>query len=284
MAATVQVPYTVRLIAREALFACRVRFQDEPDSVLWPVVAKTVILPFILPAIVAPETYGIAESVNPIQRRNLTAIANLFTHVAAQGFSRAEKDRLVRVPLDEYIRAEGRRMGDWVLDVAEVDFHNQEMLESTSEATPISITRNDIYGLLGVLVRNVPALTAGKAGDPIESVLNELEGPPLEYDRGKSTVRVRLTNRLAQLQPSDPYQAQLREMEVQAKRHVLAVLRVQSGKDLYEVLLKHPTEEDEARWVYEVHRDIALEQARLARHDLPPTPAEAEYQMESIRS
>lgn len=73
-------------------------------------------------------------------------------------------------------------------------------------------------------------------------------------------------------------------MEVQAKRHVLAVLRVQSGQDLYEVLLKHPSDEDEARWIQEVHRDIALEQARLARHDLPPTPVEAEYQMESIRA
>lgn len=116
MAATAQMPYTVRLIAREALFACRVRFQDEDDSTLWPVVAKTVVLPFILPAIVAPEIYGIAESVNPVQRRNLSVIANLLTYVVSQDFTNPDKDRLMRVPLNEYIRAEGQRMSDWVLD------------------------------------------------------------------------------------------------------------------------------------------------------------------------
>ncbi|TXT04877.1 hypothetical protein VHUM_03960 [Vanrija humicola] len=284
MRSTDQMPYTVRLMAREALLALRVRFQDRSDWELWPVVARCVILPFILPAIGAPETYDIADDVNPVQRRNLQQIANLLQHIATQDFSRNDRDRLVRVPLYEYISAAGQRLGDWIFDVAEVDFHVHEMLESTSEATPISITRTDIYGLLGILMRNQPALTAGKPGDPIVDVLSELEGPPIDYDRGKNTVRVRLTNRLAQLQANDPKQAHLRELEVQAKRHVLAVLRVQTGKDLYAVLLAHPTEQDEQRWVYEVHRDIALEQARLAKHNLPPTPAETEYQMESIRS
>lgn len=156
VAATPLMPYTVRLLAREALLALRVRYQDHDDSELWPVVAKSVILPFIMPAIVAPETFDIAENVDPVQRRNLVNIGNLFTHVAAQEYSKPE--RLVQLPLHEYIRAAGREMGDWIFDVAEVDFHVHEMLGSTTEATPISITRTDIYGLLGILIRNVPTL------------------------------------------------------------------------------------------------------------------------------
>ncbi|BEJ15204.1 hypothetical protein CspHIS471_0409710 [Cutaneotrichosporon sp. HIS471] len=282
MASTSAMPYTIRLLAREALFALRVRYSDHSDSQLWPIVAKSVIMPFIIPALVAPETYDIAVNVNTVQRRNLSAIGMLLGYVAGQDF--AKRDRLVQVPLNEYIRAEGFNMGDWILDVAEVDFHVQELLESTTEATPISITRSDIYGLLGILIRNSATLTANNKNDPIKSVLDELEGPPLEFDKSNKTVRVHLTNRLAQLQPSDPKAARLRELEVQAKRHVLAVLRIQAGKDLFEVLTMHPTAADEQRWVEAVHRDIALEQARLARHDLPPTPAEAEYQLESIRS
>ena len=42
--------------------------------------------------------------------------------------------------------------------------------------------------------------TAGKANDPIETALQELEGPPIDYDRSKATVSLRLTNRLAELQ------------------------------------------------------------------------------------
>lgn len=71
---------------------------------------------------------------------------------------------------------------------------------------------------------------------------------------------------------------------VQAKRHVLAVLRIQTGRTLYDVLVSRPEEVDEVRWIEEVHRDIALENARIGRQALPPTPTEAGYQIESIRS
>lgn len=232
MASTSQMPYTIRLLAREALFALRVKYSDYSDTQLWPIVAKSVIMPFIIPAIVAPETYDIADNVNPIQRRNLSAIATLLGYVAGQDF--AKPDRMMQVPLNEYIRAEGYNMGDWILDVAEVDFQVQELLESTSEATPISITRNDIYGMLGILIRNSAALvsvlprnvsdrqTANK-NDPIKSVLDELEGPPLEYDKSNKTVRVHLTNRLAQLQRKiEPGRIQANKQQATQRRRVCA--------------------------------------------------------------
>ena len=71
---------------------------------------------------------------------------------------------------------------------------------------------------------------------------------------------------------------------VQAKRHVLAVLRIQTGRTLYDVLVSRPEEVDEVRWIEEVHRDIALENARVGRQGLPPIPTEAGYQIDSIRS
>jgi len=71
---------------------------------------------------------------------------------------------------------------------------------------------------------------------------------------------------------------------VQAKRHVLAVLRVQNGRTLFDVLVARPGEEQEQLWLDTVYRDMARERAKRAKHDLPPTPAEAEYQIESIRS
>jgi hypothetical protein len=76
----------------------------------------------------------------------------------------------------------------------------------------------------------------------------------------------------------------IKEDFVQAKRHVLAVLRVQTGRTLYDVLVVRPEEVHEQRWLEEVYRDIALEKARAAKHNLPPTPVEAGYQIESIRS
>lgn len=75
----------------------------------------------------------------------------------------------------------------------------------------------------------------------------------------------------------------VKEDFVQAKRHVLAVLRIQSGRTLYDVLVARPEEVHEQYWLEEVYRDLALEQARTAQVGLPPTPVEAEYQIESIR-
>jgi Ras GTPase-activating-like protein IQGAP2/3 len=45
-----QLPFTIRLLAREALLALRIRFPDATQNLI-PVVARTVILPFILQAI-----------------------------------------------------------------------------------------------------------------------------------------------------------------------------------------------------------------------------------------
>jgi Ras GTPase-activating-like protein IQGAP2/3 len=76
--------------------------------------------------------------------------------------------------------------------------------------------------------------------------------------------------------------AQQKEDWVQAKRHVLAVLRVQSGRTLYDVLVSPPRAEDEELWAEMVWKD--MEREKRTKGDLPPTPAEAEYQIQSIRS
>jgi Ras GTPase-activating-like protein IQGAP2/3 len=63
---TVQLPYTVKMLARETLLALRVRqrprlqshalmkqikYPDAYDEDLTPIIARTVVLPFILPAL-----------------------------------------------------------------------------------------------------------------------------------------------------------------------------------------------------------------------------------------
>lgn len=140
--------------------------------------------------------------------------------------------------------------------------------------------------------------TNNKPGDPITPVLEELEGPPIDYDKSKTLVMLRLANRFADdkresflpvLRPMlmmlvGDQSSRLKEDWVQAKRYVLAVLRIQTGRTLYDVLVSRPEEIDEVRWIEEVHRDIAMENARMGRQQLPPTPVEAGYQIESIRS
>ncbi len=47
------IPYTIRCMAREMLLALRVKTQDAVDDMdLTPVIAKTLLLPYIRPALV----------------------------------------------------------------------------------------------------------------------------------------------------------------------------------------------------------------------------------------
>jgi Ras GTPase-activating-like protein IQGAP2/3 len=56
------------------------------------------------------------QPIGQVERRNLAAVANLLTHVAAQEDPSSLKDRFVRVPLQEYIKSEGPIFRDWIMD------------------------------------------------------------------------------------------------------------------------------------------------------------------------
>ena len=65
----------------------------------------------------APESFGMVDQpIGQMERRNLAAVANLLTHVAAQEDPSSLKDRFVRVPLQEYIKSEGPVFRDWIMD------------------------------------------------------------------------------------------------------------------------------------------------------------------------
>jgi Ras GTPase-activating-like protein IQGAP2/3 len=65
------------------------------------------------------------QPIGPVERRNLAAVANLLTHVAAQEDPNSLKDRFVRVPLQEYIKSEGPIFRDWIMDGKLLDPYNR---------------------------------------------------------------------------------------------------------------------------------------------------------------
>lgn len=72
---------------------------------------------------------------------------------------------------------------------------------------------------------------------------------------------------------------------VQAKRHILATLRVQSGATLIDVLTSPVKDEDEMIWEEVVQLDIHRERARRHKSSLPPLPTVGnDYRLEDIRS
>ena len=80
----------------------------------------------------------------------------------------------------------------------------------------------------------------------------------------------------------DP-QADEKALWVQAKRAVLAILRVQPAKDLVESLMQPVTEEHELAWE-SILEEMEREQMKQQRRMPSTTAAESAYRLEDISS
>jgi Ras GTPase-activating-like protein IQGAP2/3 len=95
-----------------------------------------------------------------------------------------------------------------------------------------------------------------------------------------------LPHKLARLiaSPSDPL-AEEKALWIQAKRGVLAILRVQPAKDLVESLMQPVSEEHEMFWEDIVDRELLNDHMRQRQRRLPSTTGQdSAYRLEDVRS
>lgn len=147
-------------------------------------------------------------------------------------------------------------------------------------------------------------MQAPKHDDTLRIILAELDGVPnLGNDELKdardTAVTLELTNRFAHvrgvfcfLASNDPLfirnidpHAEEKTLWVQAKRGVLAILRVQPAQDLLESLMRPVTEEDELNWEEILEAEMENEHVRqIPRRQPSAAAAESAYRLEDIRS
>lgn len=82
---------------------------------------------------------------------------------------------------------------------------------------------------------------------------------------------------------SDPH-AEEKTLWVQAKRGVLAILRVQPAKDLWESLMCPVTDDDELVWEEILDAEMENEYRQVPRRQPSTAAAESAYRLEDIRS
>lgn len=170
------------------------------------------------------------------------------------------------------------------VDDVESHLRTQDLVEVAAEPQPITLSRAEIYGVHGLLSSAVDEVAAGET-DPVRKILEDLGGvPSVLYQEGQSApVSLVLGTRFANV-TDDPFAAQKADWS-QAKRHVLATLKVQTGKTLIDVLTTAVYQEDEDYWLAVVQFDIESERAKRNKSHLPLPPLVAnEYRLEDIRS
>ncbi|CAE6447844.1 unnamed protein product [Rhizoctonia solani] len=288
MGSTKRMPYAMRLLAREILAALRSRFPDEQESSYAIALGRLIYYRYINPAIITPETYDVVSTtITPAARRNLAEISKVLTQISS-GYE-FETSNLASI--NDFVSANIPTMAAWFLQVADVadaetEYHAHEFIDVTVQPKPVYISPNEIYAMHGVLTQNVEQVASGK-DDLIRAVLTELVGPPTLSatdelkDARDRAVTLELSNRFARVK--DPH-AEEKAIWVQAKRGVLAILRVQPAKDLVESLMKPVTESVEYAWEDIVDKELVTDRM-LQKRRLPSQGAQdSAYRLEDIRT
>ncbi|CAE6429290.1 unnamed protein product [Rhizoctonia solani] len=288
LGSTRRMPYAMRLLAREILAALKSRFPDEQEPTYAIALGRLIYYRYINPAIITPETYDVVPTtITPAARRNLADISKVLTQISS-GY---EFEVANLVSMNAFVAENIPSMAAWFLEVAnvadaETEYHAHEFIDVTLQPKPVYISPNEIYAMHGILTQNVEQVASDK-NDPIRAVLTELVGPPTLSatdelkDARDRAVTLELSNRFAQVK--DPL-AEEKAIWVQAKRGVLAILRVQPAKDLVESLMRPVTDNDEYTWEDIVDKELVTDRM-LQKRRLPSQGAQdSAYRLEDIRT
>ncbi|GAA5998808.1 Iqg1p [Rhodotorula paludigena] len=276
---TAQMPYGVRFVAREIFRALRARFPEETEENIVRIAGHVVYYRFLQPAICAPETYGIVEGVvPPIQRQNLGEVCKMLNQISVgRKFGGAEQKYLE--PLNDFIAESTQVFTQWILEVLHVEdpetyFRADQYVDAAASRQPvIYISPNDIYAMHSIIAETID-LIAPEEHDPVRVIVTELGGVPAggSSDLGRARADdVALTLATRVLPQEDP-EAGAKHLFNQAKRRVLAILKVHHGNDLEAVLAQQVTPEDEDLWLHIVEEEEAEErrQAHEQRRAVVP--------------
>lgn len=288
---TDSIPYALRWMAREMLLSLRVKTQYAvEDYELTPIIAMSVILPYLSPVLSTPDAYKVLPAImGALPRQNLGEVLKLLICIACGHYRKITHDVHLFAPLEQYIAEAVPGFSEWILDIASVDdvqshLRTQDLVEVAAEPKPVTLSRAEIYGMHSLLSAQLDDVAAAD-DDPVRKILAELGGVPnVLYQEGQSApVTLVLGTRFAEV-VDDPFAAQKADWS-QAKRHALATLKVQTAKTLIDVLTMPVYQEDEEYWLAVVQFDIDSERAknRKSRLPLPPTVSD-EYRLEDIRS
>ncbi|KAH7101116.1 hypothetical protein BKA62DRAFT_619136 [Auriculariales sp. MPI-PUGE-AT-0066] len=293
---TRRMPYGMRCLARESLQTLKHYFPNETDDTYAAFIGRLIYYRYLHPAILAPETFDLVpNTIGSVARKNLSEISKMLMQICSGAIFGQENPCLM--PLNSYVEEAIVQMNGWFFEVADVPepeafFHAHEFLDVTVQPRPIYISPNEVYSMHTLLIQNLDRLTQSKE-DPLRIIITELDGVPhLASDELRDArdraVTLELTNRFANVE--DPH-AEEKALWVQAKRGVLAILRVQPSNDLYDSLLQDVTEEHEGVWADIVDQQVAAnklvaERVHPRNRREPSTMANegGTYRLEDIQS
>lgn len=248
-----KMPYGVRFVCQQTFEALCEHFPREPQQHLLQVVGNWLWKFYLQPALTAPESMGVMErQLTPLQKRNLGEVAKVLSQVASGRLFGGENVYLQ--PLNAYVGEAIERVmsifsGMISVPDAESTFDIDEFNDLYARTKPtLYIKMADIFAIHNLVAADLPYICPNR-DDILREIVQELgsaKNNETEMVGVTSTdIQMILNPKLHDIE--DP-EAEVKALFMETKRCVLYIIRVQSGQNLMEILVRPISREDDQKW------------------------------------
>ncbi|KAJ4862383.1 GTPase-activator protein for ras-like GTPase domain-containing protein [Trichoderma breve] len=267
-----KMPYGLRFVCSEMFQALRQHFTREPPENLLQMVSHWLWKFYLQPAVTMPENVGVIDkSLSPLQKRNLGEVAKVVGQIAlGRPFG---GENIYLQPLNAFIGESIERLQQITNDLinvpdAERTFDIDEFNDLYAKNKPtLYVKMSDVFAIHNLVAQELMVM-APTRDDVLREIMQDLGSAKSNESEmsaaGSADIQMFLTPRLHDLE--DP-EADIKALFMETKRCVLYIIRVQTGANLLEILVKQITVEDEEKWEALLREDFADTNSRGAYSD-----------------
>ncbi|KAK9248883.1 hypothetical protein V1506DRAFT_528056 [Lipomyces tetrasporus] len=247
-------PYGIRYLGRELFASLQKSFPSETEDRLLSVTGNILYYRYMNAAVVAPDMVGIHNSpLTQLQKKNLSQLGRIITQVSTGKLFTEEYVFLqpLNVNLTAYITDMRETVRELIhVPDPEVNFDLDQFDDLTATKRPtLYVKMTDIHFLHSILIKYLEFMAPDQS-DPLKDAVKELG--PVPSTSNEILNISRLTEVKLDLNPGfirveDP-ESEVNSLTTEAKRCLLYVIRVQTGSNLLEILIKQVTDEDERKY------------------------------------
>ncbi|KAJ9152149.1 Ras GTPase-activating-like protein rng2 [Pleurostoma richardsiae] len=257
-----RLPYGLRYLCQQMFHFLCDHFQREPQQHLLQMVGNWFWRFYLQPALTSPENVGVIEKqLSPLQKRNLGEVAKVLGQIASGRLFGGENIYLQ--PLNAFIGDSIERLSHILTELvsvpdAESTFDIDEFNDLYAKNKPtLYIKMTDIFAIHNLVAGELPFICPNR-DDMLREIMQELGSAKNNESEmtaaGSTDIQMFLTPKLHGLE--DP-EAEVKALFMETKRCVLYIIRVQSGTNLLEILVKPIAQEDERKWQMILGEDFA---------------------------
>ncbi|KAJ9268626.1 hypothetical protein DTO212C5_5233 [Paecilomyces variotii] len=263
----IRMPFGIRYITQQMYDSLLKQFSDEDPGFILQVAGYWVWKNYFQPAILEPEKHGIVDrGLTQGQKRNLGEVSKVLSQIASGRLFGGENVYLQ--PLNSYVGESIQRLGQlWgnMISVqdAESYFDIDEFNDLYAKTKPtLYIKMSDIFSIHQLVASEVNAICS-HSDDILKEVIRDLGNVKTNENElmSVSSSEISLTL-LPKLHNVEDPEAEVKALLMETKRCILYIIRVQSGDNLWDIMIKPPTIEDEERWQTIVRDELSTNNRR----------------------